>query len=89
MDMEHEGMERLVLALKEVFNAGVLAERMRNFDETVNRFEHRLFGNGNPGELDKQAERISSLEKMVWKINGIGIVAVIVIDILSRFVFHK
>jgi hypothetical protein len=79
-----ESMDRLVIALKEVFNAGILAERMRNFDETVNRFEKRLFGNGTPGELEKQNARITSLEKMVWLINGIGIILVILIEVGSK-----
>lgn len=69
----------------EAINTGVMAERLRNLDATINRLEKRLFGNGSPGELSKHEERIASLERMVYKVQGVGIVIVAIIEIVSHF----
>jgi hypothetical protein len=76
---------------------GVMSERLRNLDATIVRLEKRLFGNGTPGELAKLDERTTSelekldarttsVERMVWKIQGIGMLVVILIEALSHFV---
>ncbi len=70
-------------------NTGVMAERLRNLDATINRLEKRLFGNGTPGELSKHEARIASLESMVYKVQGIGICIVTIIELASHFFFHK
>ena len=73
----------------ESINTGVMAERLKNLDATINRLEKRLFGNGSPGELSKHEDRIAAVEKMVYKVQGIGVVIVAAIEILSHFIFHK
>ena len=67
----------------------VMAERLRNLDATINRLEKRLFGNGSPGELSKHEDRIAAVEKMVYKVQGVGIAIVAIIEIASHFIFHR
>ena len=74
---------------QESMNTGVMAERLRNLDATINRLEKRLFGNGTPGELAKHEARIVSLESMVYKVQGVGIALVAIIEILSHFIFRR
>ena len=72
----------------DTFSVGVMAERLRNLDATINRLEKRLFGNGTPGELAKHEARITSLEKMMWMVNGMGVLIIAVIELLSHFFFR-
>lgn len=74
---------------EQLVQIGVLAERQKNTDATLNRIEKRLFGNGTPGELAKHEARIENLEKMVYKVQGVGIVIVAAIEILSHFILRK
>lgn len=39
------------------------SERLAVVEEAVLRIEHRLFGNGQPGELSEVERRITKLEK--------------------------
>lgn len=62
-----------------------MAERLKNLDTTVNRFEKRLFGNGTPGELSKLDARTTAIEKLVWKIQGFGMLLIIALEAISKF----
>lgn len=67
---------------------GVLSERIKNLDTTTNRLEKRLFGNGSPGELGEMKKRIASLEKIVYLIQGIGILAMIAVEAITKYLLH-
>jgi anti-sigma-K factor RskA len=41
--------------------------------EVVSRVEHRLFGNGQPGELSALKSRITKLENWRWYVCGIAV----------------
>lgn len=73
----------------ESINTGIMAERLKNLDATINRLEKRLFGNGSPGELSKHEDRIASLEKGYWRMQGIGItinaIVLIVIEVIAKY----
>lgn len=71
---------------QDLINTGVMAERLRNLDATINRLEKRLFGNGTPGELGKHEARIASLESMVYKVQGVGIAIIAIIEIVSHYI---
>ena len=73
----------------ESINIGVLAERIKNLDATMTRTEKRLFGNGTPGELSKHEDRLAKLESMVYKVQGVGIAVVAIIELVSHFVFRR
>lgn len=49
------------------------------FEVIEERFAHHK------DALDRHEERIASLEKMVWKINGIGVLLIVLIEAFSHF----
>ncbi len=50
-----------------------------NFKESLGEFDRRLFGNGQPGELDKIKTRLTTLERFMW----LGIGGIMVMQFLS------
>lgn len=78
-------MEDISTAIQEGVSLGIMAERLKNLDTTVNRFEKRLFGNGTPGELSKLDARTTAIEKLVWKIQGFGMLLIIALEAISKF----
>jgi hypothetical protein len=48
-------------------------ERLAVIEDAVVDIRHRLFGNGQPGILDKHDQRLDRLESYLWR--GLGIMA--------------
>ena len=49
---------------------GRIEATLEKFDETLGRFEHRLFGNGQPGELMKLSSRLDIIEEFTSVVKG-------------------
>ena len=47
-----------------------MGERVAVIEEVVLRMEERLFGNGQPGELEKIQGRVRRLEQWFWRAAG-------------------
>jgi len=52
--------------------------------EEVRDLKHRLFGNGQPGEIGSLKSRITELEKFKWKAIGAATVVIAVLSFLLR-----
>ncbi len=56
-----------------------IAERLAVIEEVVCRLEERLFGNGQPGELEQMRRRVRFLEQWFWRAAGaIGLTMAVV-----------
>jgi hypothetical protein len=51
-------------------------EKLAVIEETLNRMDEQLFGNGQPGVIEKMSSRISRLEKAFWIAVGGGFVII-------------
>jgi hypothetical protein len=51
-----------------------LEQGQKAHDEKLDVFQHRLFGNGQPGELTKIEDRLTVLEKFRYILMGVGLV---------------
>ena len=62
-------------------------ERLAVIETIVGRMEQRLFGNGQAGELSHIKGRITRLEQFKWKLLGACSLAVVLVQLLVKFVF--
>lgn len=60
-----------------------LHERLSAIEVTLEHMDRRLFGNGQPGELERLAMRVSQLETHSWKIAGAMGLALFVLNFLT------
>lgn len=49
------------------------SERLAVIEEVVTRTDHRLFGNGQPGEISSIKGRIAKLENWRWWVVGVAV----------------
>ena len=61
-----------------------IQERLAVIEEIVIRLEERLFGNGQPGELERLQTRVRRLESWFWRAAGAVSLAVLLIEIIHR-----
>jgi len=80
-------MARAMASSKVINDLRVVVVRI---DTTVADMHHKLFGNGQPGELDKLhgrvsavSDRVDSLENFKWKLVGISVGATTLASLLS------
>lgn len=50
-----------------------MEERLARIETMVEEIYHRLFGNGQPGELDRLNSRVGKLENWRWWVMGIAV----------------
>ncbi len=58
-------------------------ERLAVIESVVLRLEARLFGNGQPGELQMLKDRVTRLEAWIWRAAGAICVAISLIQIFA------
>ena len=61
-----------------------IQERLAVIEEIVVRLEERLFGNGQPGELERLQSRLRRLESWFWRAAGAVGLAVVLIETIHR-----
>jgi hypothetical protein len=61
-----------------------IQERLAVIEDVVLRMEARLFGNGQPGEMEHLQNRIRKLESWFWRAAGAVGLAVVLIETLHR-----
>ncbi len=59
-------------------------ERLAVIESVVLRLESRLFGNGQPGELQSLKDRVHRIETWFWRLAGGLCVLAFLIEIVSR-----
>jgi len=78
-----------VKAIMEQDKFDILLERTARIDVVLDRLEHRLFGNGQPGELQTMKDDVYHLKGLEAKGRGaFWIVSVILAVLGSGFVAH-
>jgi hypothetical protein len=61
-----------------------IQERLAVIEEIVVRLEERLFGNGQPGEMEHLQTRVRRLESWFWRAAGAVGLAIVLIETLHR-----
>ena len=65
-------------------NEKSIQERLAVIEEIVLRLEERLFGNGQPGEMERLQSRVRRLESWFWRAAGAIGLAVVLIETLHK-----
>ena len=65
-------------------NEKSIQERLAVIEEIVLRLEERLFGNGQPGEMERLQSRVRRLESWFWRAAGAIGLAVLLIETLHK-----
>jgi hypothetical protein len=58
--------------------------RMVVIEEIVGDLKQRLYGNGQPGDIESMKARISKIEQWMWRAIGGGLVIAFVFERLAR-----
>ena len=61
-----------------------IQERLAIIEEIVLRMEQRLFGNGQPGDLENLHSRVRRLESWFWRAAGAAALAVMLLELAYR-----
>jgi hypothetical protein len=61
-----------------------IQERLAAIEAIVTRMELRLFGNGQPGDLEKLHLRVRRLESWFWRAAGAVALAIFLLETLHR-----
>lgn len=69
-------------------DSGSIEARLSVIEEVLERIEHALFGNGQPGALSVINSRLTALEESKWKLAGALSAIVILFEVL-KFVKGK
>jgi hypothetical protein len=56
------------------------SERLVRIETTITDMSKRLFGNGQPGELESLRNRIARIEAWFWRLSGGGAVALFLVE---------
>lgn len=56
------------------------AERIASMETVLYDMHSRLFGNGQPGEIEKLKDRISSMERWMWRCVGGAAVVIFALE---------
>ena len=65
-------------------NEKSIQERLAVIEEIVLRMEQRLFGNGQPGDLENLQSRVRRLESWFWRAAGAVALAVMLLETLHK-----
>lgn len=65
-------------------NEKSIQERLAVIEEVVLRLEERLFGNGQPGEIERLQGRVRRLESWLWRAAGAVGLAILLIETFHR-----
>ena len=61
-----------------------IQERLAVIEQVVTRLEQRLFGNGQPGEVQIIRERVRRLEAWAWRAAGAVALALMLLEAFHR-----
>jgi len=66
-----------------------IRERLAVIEEVVTRMEHRLFGNGSPGEMAGLSSRVLVLERLFWRALGATMLISMLLNIGAPMLLYR